>query len=339
MIDVQAERRAYFAALATPDLIVCATVERASFPPDDLQLILEELRRRGVDPSRLAQPVAAADASWSSIAYYQGPLPTAGVWWSEGWTLFKKHFRFLVLLAFVLMLPEFLLTYTIGEAETWELSFALLAKRFLEIAFGSLLMAATLQGLCRHMRTGHCSVGRAMALGLEKWGWVFFNTCKVLAIAFGIPFLLITLSERMTGEDGGGLAALGILLALFPGVYLFLRYIWVQPLAALDPSVHNPLAESKRLTSGLYGRVFLLLVIAALVGLLVWVLTLILEAILPGSFLEGLASNYVFQVFNVVVDTVMLAGYLHIRSTHGQTAREPEVAPASSAELPPPPPL
>jgi hypothetical protein len=339
MTDVHAERRAYFAALATPDLIVCATVERASFSSDDLQLILEELRRRGVEPSRLAQPVVTADATWSSIAYYQGPLPTAGAWWSEGWALFKKHFRFLALLTLVLMLPEFLLTYTIGEPESWELSFVLLAKVFLAIAFDSLVTAATLQGLCRHMRIGHCSVGRAIALGLEKWGWVFFNTFKALAIAFGIPFLLITLSERMTGGDGGGLAALGVVLAVFPGVYLFLRYVWVQPLSALDPSVRNPLAESKRLMSGLYGRVFLLLLIAAMIGGLVGLLAVILAAILPGQFLEGLVSNYVLQVFNVVVDTVMLAGYLHVRSAQSQAGHSTAAAPSSGDELPPPPPL
>ncbi len=81
MNDEQAPRRAYFASLATPDLIVCATVERERYSATDLELITEELSRRGVDTERLVVPAAGGGQPLGvTPTMYSAPLPAAVSW-------------------------------------------------------------------------------------------------------------------------------------------------------------------------------------------------------------------------------------------------------------------
>jgi len=335
MVDARAERQAYFASLATPDLIVCATVERASFSGDDLQLIQEELVRRGVDPSRLAQPGgASAGPVWPSATFYSVPLPAISVWWREGWQVFKRYFGFLAALTLVLCIPEFILRNSLGAPHSGSLSFRLIADTFLLIAFRALFAAAVFQSLCRLMNTGHCSIGRAVALGLQRWSWVFVNGFKAAAIAFGIPFVLIVLGYSSGAE---GFVALGVILTIFPGIYLALRYVWVQPLAALNPSVRNPLAESKLWMNGLYGRVLGFLVLGILFVAAAALGSAIVSALLPGDFLDSLAHEYITALTEVLFLAAFLVGYLHMLS---QQSAGSQLEPSGNGmPLPPAPPI
>jgi hypothetical protein len=327
------ERRAYFASLPTPDLIVCATVEHGTFSAADLELIREELERRGIDPDRLAVPGTTPDSELAARREeFSGPLPTVGTWWGEGWRLFQRYLKFVALLVLVLFIPRLLLDFSLGSMHSMRLSLPLLAHVFVVLGFDALFVACTLRGLCRHMTRGHCSVGRAIALGLERWTWVFINTLKLSALALGIPFLCFVWAASI-GDAGP--RAVGIILLIYPGIHLLLRYAWVQPIAVLHPDVRSPLAESARLMKGRYGRLLGLLLLVIVAGLVVLLAGLILRLFLPGAFLEALGTGYLLVGFIVFVKTIILVGYLHLVSS--PNARSPQ--PPASEALPPPPPL
>jgi hypothetical protein len=335
MNDQPAERRAYFASLATPDLIVCATVERATFSQIDLELIRAELMRRGVDPERLAVPVAPVQAPLGPTPdSFQGPLPGALDWWRETWQLFSRHARFLSLLALVVYLPFFLLRQTLGPLHSGH-ALALLAGALLALAFDALYAAATLKGLCRLMTHSHCSVGRAAALGVQHWTWVFQKTLKAAAIAFGIPFVL-WIGGQATGAEG--LQVLAVFLAVYPGVYLLLRYLWVQPLAVLKPEVHNPLSESRIRMQDRYRRGLGFVLLLVIAGWSVVVVGAIVEAILPGRALDLLVSGYLYALFAVFTKTALLVGYLHLISCAGNGSGTVPLATGNGQTPMPPPP-
>lgn len=335
MIDPRAERQAYFASLATPDLIVCATVERTSFSAADLEIIQAELVRRGVDPTRLAQPGAAeAGPLWPTTEMYARPLPRTTEWWREGWQLFQRHLKFLALLMAILFIPEYILRNTVSLPHGSALSIGLLADTFLAIAFQALYTGAIMQALCRFMRTGHCSIGRAVSMGIERWAWVFTNMFKALAIALGVPYLLIALGGR---SHEGGLVALGVILFIFPGIYLAIRYFWVQPIAALDPGSRKPLIQSKIWVTNNYGRIAKFIILGAVFIGLTAIGIAIITAILPGTFLDSLVKGYISALFQAFVITTMLVGYIHIRAERDTQAQA--TASALDDQLPPPPPL
>jgi hypothetical protein len=337
MNDQPAERRAYFASLATPDLIVCATVERTTFSAADLELIRQELLRRGVDPERLAVPVTPVSTpTGPTPESFQGPLPGAWDWWRETWQLFTRHARFLSLVALVVYLPYFLLRQTLGPSHSDHV-LSLLAGAFLVLAFDALYVTAALKGLCRLMTQNHCSVGRAVALGVQHWTRVFQKTLKAASIAFGIPFVLWLVGQA---TDAEGLIVLGVLAAIYPGLHFLLRYIWVQPLAVLKPEVANPLSESRNRMQGRYRRVFGFLVLLSLAGWTVVVAGAIVEAILPGRALDQLVSGYLYALFAVLTKTAFLVGYLHLISCYGNGSQT--AAPGAGNEqvpMPPPPSL
>jgi hypothetical protein len=335
MNDQPAQRRAYFASLATPDLIVCATVERATFSAADIELIREELLRRGVDPERLAVPAEPVQTRFGPTPEsFQGPLPGALDWWRESWELFTRHLRFLSLLALVIHLPYFLLSQTLGSAQAGRFSLGLIAGVFLLLAFDAVYAAAVLKGLCRLMTQSHCSVGRAVALGVQHWTRVFKMTLKAAAIAFGIPFVLWVGGQT---SDNAGLSVLGVFLAIYPGVYLLLRFVWVQPLATLKPELHNPLAESRNRMRGRYRQVLGFLALLAVAGWGVVVCAAIVEAILPGRALDQLLSGYLYALFAVFTKTALLVGYLHLISCSGNGS-DPAAPGAEAAQIPLPPP-
>ena len=313
MTDTSTERRAYFASLATPDLIVCATIERGSFAPDDLAAIQDELLRRGIDPARLALP-ATADRSvpGPSPDYYSGPLPTAGRWWSEGWSLFTRHLAFLVPLSLVLFIPYFVLSSTLGGGESWILSIIMVASVLLYLAFDALVASAVLRGLCRRMTAGHCSLGRAASLGVQRWGWVLKNSLKALALSIGPGLALIALGAT---TDRDGAVAVGVILLIYPGIYFFLRYTWVQPLAALRTDIEDPLKTSRTLMEGRYGRLLAFMILAVVFGGMVALAGVISSAIMPGHFLDGFAWGFMSVLYAVCFKTAILVGFLHIGSS------------------------
>jgi hypothetical protein len=327
------ERRAYFASLSTPDLILCATVEHETYSEADLETIREELERRGIDPERLAVAGASAESELAARREeFSGPLPTLGTWWGEGWRLFHRYMKFLALLVLVLFIPRLLLDLSLGSMHSMRMSLPLLAHVFVVLGFDALFAACTLRGLCRHLTRGHCSVGRAVALGLERWSWVFINTVKLSALALGLPFLCFVWSAGI-GEAGP--RAVGVILLIYPGVYLLLRYAWVQPIAVLHPDVRSPLAESARLMKGRYGRLLGLLMLVIVVGWVVFLAGLILRLFLPGALLEALGTGYLVVGFLVFVKTIILVGYLHLVSSPSTAAQQEP----STQLLPPPPPL
>lgn len=334
MTDSSTERRAYFASLATPDLIVCATIERGSFAPDDLAAIQDELLRRGVDPARLALPgISDRQIPGPSPQYYSGPLPTAGRWWSEGWALFTRHLAFLVPLTLVLYVPYALVTWPLEGAESWIISFAMVVSVLLFVAFDALLASAVYRGLCRRMTTGHCSLGRAASLGVQRWKWVLRNSLKALAISIGPGLFLIALGTT-TGEDGA--IAVGVIALIYPGIYFFLRYIWVVPIAALKPEITDPLKTSRAMMEGCYGRVLAFLILAGLFGGLAALAGAISTAILPGHFLDSFSWGFISVLYWVCINTAVLVGFLHIGSSVGE--KESGAAPDPST-MPSPPAL
>ena len=306
------ERQAYFASLSTPDLIVCATVERASFSAEDLESISAELRTRGIDPERLAVPAnAAAPLGRMTPRDFAGPLTSVGQWWTESWRLFTAEFGFVALVTLVVFLPRWVLDGTLGSMHRWDFSFGTIAHLFVVLAFDALFAAAIIRGLYRRMKDGHCSVGRAVALGMERWGWVFRNTLKFAALALGLPVFFFMLNQNPGME---GIVSLGIILLIYPGIYVLIRYAWVQPLASLEPGLVTPLVESKRMSQGRYKKILGFFLVFMLAGWGTFIATLIVQAILPGRMLESLASGYIFAMLVAFMKVALLVGYFHVRS-------------------------
>jgi hypothetical protein len=267
---------------------------------------------------------------------FQGPLPGALNWWRETWLLFTRHARFLSLVALVVYLPYFLLRQTLGPLHSGHV-LSLLAGAFLVLAFDALYVTATLKGLCRLMTQSHCSVGRALALGVQHWTRVFQKTLKAASIAFGIPLILWLVGQA---TDAEGLSVLGVLLAIYPGTYFLLRYVWVQPLAVLKPEVSNPLSESRYRMQGRYRRVLGFLVLLIIAGWTVVVCGAIVEAILPGRGLDLLVSGYLYALFAVFTKTAFLVGYLHLISCYGNGSQtETPGGGKEPVPMPPPPSL
>jgi len=156
---------------------------------------------------------------------------------------------------------------------------------------------------------------------------------KAAALSVG-PFFFFLILAASTDQEG--LVALGIISLFYPGIYLFLRYICVQPLAALDPARQNPLVASARLMKDRYGRVFAFVLIGLVLMWLVVLAALIAKAILPGWLLETFASGYLFMLFRVCAKVAILVGYLYLVS--GPAKPEAGVA-APNGAMPPPPSL
>jgi hypothetical protein len=334
MTDTSTERRAYFASLATPDLIVCATIERGSFTPDDLVAIHDELLRRGVDPARLALPRAVGpQVTGPSPDFFSGPLPEVGRWWSEGWTLFTRHLSFLISLSLVLFVPYFVLSPSAGAADQWAFSLGMIASVLLMLASDALVTAAVLRGLCRRMTTGHCSLGRAISLGLERWAWVFKNSLKAFVLSVGPGLFLIALGASL---DEGGLVALGVILLIYPGIPFFLRYTWVQPLAVLQPKNTDPLKASRQMMTGRYGRVLSFFILAAVLFGVAMLAGALARVFLPGRLLDSFAFGYAGELFTVCLKTALMVGFLHVNSS---TASGPAGEAATQSAMPAPPAL
>lgn len=337
MNDRRAGRLAYFASLATSDLIVCATVERESFSEEDQALIRDELFRRQIDPNKLAIPGQGEHLSLGPTPEsYTGPIPGAWAWWSASWDLFKRHAKFLATLSLVLALPFHLMLSTLKNTHDWNFSPGLLAHLFVILAFDTLIATATIRGICRRMTRGHCSVGRAIAMGVDMWKGVFIVTLKTAAIALGPGMALIVLGTT-SGEEAG--LAFGILAFFFPGVYLMIRYIWAQPIAVLQPEIEDPLKLSKTYMENRYRHIFMFFIVGF--GLM-WATFLgiaLLSTLVPSGILENLIGSYIFTGFWIFTKVAILVGYLHLMSNENVVTQTPE-APAEepSSDQPPPPP-
>ncbi len=337
MNDRRAGRLAYFASLATSDLIVCGTVERDSFSEEDQALIRDELFRRQIDPNKLAMPGQGEHTSLGPTPEsYTGPIPGAWAWWSASWDLYKRHGKFIATLSLVLALPFHLMLSTLKNTHDWNFSPGLLAHLFVILAFDTLLATATIRGICRRMTQGHCSVGRAIAMGVDMWKGVFFVTLKTAAIAVGLGMALIVLGA--TSDDEVPIV-FGCIALFFPGVYLMLRYIWAQSIAVLHPEIEDPLKQSKAYMQDRYRHIFIFFIVGF--GLM-WATFLgiaLLSSLVPSGILEDLIGSYIFTGFWIFTKVAILVGYLHLMS-NGNVVTQDREAPAEepSSDQPPPPP-
>jgi hypothetical protein len=324
------QRSAYFAAQATPDLILWATVERGAQTPDGLLQIEEELSRRGVDPLRLAVPTAGGPSPLGlSKSAFSGPLPSAARWWRESWQLFGRNSGFLATMAVALLIPWLLLSVSLAGTHDWNLSLGMIAHVLAIVALDALWASSVFCGLNRRLTEGHCSAGRAIALGVARWGHVFRQTLKVVGLAFGIPIIFIGLGGS-TGEDA--FIAWGIILAIYPGTQILIRYLWVQPLSICKPNEPEIFDFSVRYSRRRYGLLFGYFLLSGLVAWAAALIMLIAEQILPGAFLETLGTEYLFILLALLFKTSLLVGYYHV-SAH------PDAAPKAGVDdaMPPPP--
>lgn len=337
MNDRRAGRLAYFASLATSDLIVCATVERDSFSEEDQALIRDELFRRQIDPDKLALPGQSEHFRLGPTPEsYTGPIPGAWAWWTEAWDLARRHGKFLATLTLVLALPFHLMLSTLKNTHDWNFSPGLLAHLFVILAFDTLLATSTIRGVCRRMTHGHCSVGRAVALGVDMWKRVFVVTLKAALITLGPGIFLIVLGAT-SGEEAG--IVFGCMAIVFPGIYLLLRYIWTQPIAVLHSEFEDPMKQSKAYMENRYRHVFLFFLVGSGLMWAMFLSIVILSGLVPSGILEGLMGSYLFTGFWVLTKVALLVGYLHLVSNENQTPDEVEAAPVEpQGDMPPPPP-
>lgn len=330
MIDDSAPRRAYFASLSTPDLIVCATVERNRYDSSDIEIIRAELVRRGVNVDRLAVPTAPfGDVLGVTPGAFSTPLPTGGTWWREGWQVFSRHLGFLATVAGVFTLPLWVIDRALTDTHHRDLSLGHLAHLLVIVAMDSLIAASVFNGLHRRMSQGSGSVGLAIANGIVCLGRVFRESLKAYAIAFGPSVLLFAIGQS---NDESGLKALAWIWGVGPGSYLLMRVIWVQPLAICKQGEPNLFELSRRYSRGrlptLYWFVFLL-VLTLFIGTMCIALE---KAILPGPVLEPVAIYFSSLLLTIFLKVAFLIGYYHV-SAH------PDAKPqaAGSQALPSPP--
>jgi len=325
-------RRAYFASQPTPDLILFATVERDGQTPEDLILIEDELSRRGVDPQRLAVPAHDGPTALGlSPSAFTGPMPGAARWWRESWKLFQRNFGFLATMATALLIPWLALSVSLAGTHDWNLSLGMIAHVLAIVALDALWASSVFCGLNHRLTKGHCSAGRAIALGISRWGHVFKQTLKVVGLAFGVPIILGGLGGA-SGEEA--FIAWGIILAIYPGIQILIRYLWVQPLAICKPNEPEIFDLSVRYSKRRYGLILGFLVLSALVGWVASLFMLITKQILPGAFLEALGTNYLFILLALLYKTTLLVGYYHVQA-------HPDAAPKTGVDdaMPAPPEL
>jgi hypothetical protein len=326
------QRRAYFAGQPTPDLILFATVERGTQSSDDLLLIEEELSRRGVDPQRLAVPADGGPTALGlSPSAFTGPMPGAARWWRESWQLFQRNFGFLATMAVALLIPWLILSVSLGGTHDWNLSLGMIAHVLAIVALDALWASSVFCGLNHRLTQGHCSAGRAIALGIARWGHVFKQTLKVVGLAFGVPIIFVGLGGSQ-GEEA--FIAWGIILAIYPGIQILIRYLWVQPLSICKPNEPEIFDLSVRYSKRRYRLIFGFLLMSALVGWVAATIMLITKQILPGGFLEALGTKYEFILLALLYKTTLLVGFYHVQA-------HPDAAPKAGvdAAMPPPPEL
>lgn len=330
MNDAHAPRRAYFASLSTPDLIVCCTVERSRYEASDLDLIRQELVKRGVNVDRLAIPgPPPGEVLGITPAAFTGPLPGAVRWWGEGWSLFTRHLRFVAALAAVLTLPLMILSGALEHTHDGDLSVGFIAHVLFLVAFDALLTSALFNGLHRRMTEGRGSVGRALANGLQCWGRVFRESLKAVGLAFGLPLFMFSLGVK---DDVEGLKVWAWLLAIYPGSYLFLRVFWVQALAICKRGDNQIFRQSRRFAKGRILSMYWFLIVTLTVMLLGILATMIVKAILPKPALEPIGVYFAGCLMLSLVKTTILVGFFHVSAY-------PDARPAGSeaSALPQPP--
>ena len=105
-------------------------------------------------------------------------------------------------------------------------------------------------------------------------------------------------------------------------------------MAICKPHESEIFALSVRYSRRRYGLIFGFWLLAALVGWAAVLLMLIVEQILPGSFLETLGTEYLFVLLALLFKTSLLVGYYHVQA-------HPDAAPKAGADdaMPPPPEL
>jgi hypothetical protein len=330
MNDAQAPRRAYFASLSTPELIVSATVERGRFDQADLALIREELGRRGLDADRLAVPSAPTGETLGiTPEAFATPLPGAWLWWREGWQLFSRHFGFLAATSLVFTFPFWLLDSQLSQAHDFNLSLGLAAHLLFRVAYDSLAAACVFQGLHRRMVHGRGSVGLALAKGMQCWGRVFRESVKAYGLALGLPVLLFASGRSV---DAVALKVFAWIFLVFPGTYLLTQVLWVQPVAVCQ--VHEPevLSRSRRYSRGRTFRLYSFLILSLAVMLLGEVAIEITKAILPKPVLEPAGAYFLSTLSLLLLKTTGLVGYYHVSS---QAAVQPADSVATALPEPP----
>jgi hypothetical protein len=310
MNDAQAPRRAYFASLSTPDLIVCATVERGRYEESDLALIHQELVKRGVNPEKLAIPMAPFGPILGiTPAAFSGPLPWAWSWWGESWQLFSRHFNFLAAMAAVFTLPLWFFQRALANTHDRDLSVGLVAHVLFLVAFDSLLAASVFNGLHRRMSQGRGSVGSAVANGMQSWGRVFRESLKAYGLALGVPLLLYAAGQS---NDSVGFKVWAWILLAYPGSYLFIRVFWVQAIAICKSDEPHVFPLSRRYSRGRVLQLYWFLQVALVVTILQAIVISIVKAILPKPLLEPAAVYFIGTMAWILSKTTLLVGYYHV---------------------------
>ncbi len=330
MIDDSAPRRAYFASLPTPDLIVCATVERSRYDSSDIELIRAELVRRGVNVDRLVVPIAPfGDVLGVTPGAFSTPLPSGGAWLREGWQVFTRHLGFLATLAGVFTLPVWIIDRALTDTHHRDLSLGYLAHLLFIVALDALLAASVFNGLHRRMSQGSGSVGLALANGIVCLGRVFRESLKAYALAFGPSVLLFAIGQS---NDETGLKVLAWIWGVYPGSYILMRVIWVQPLAICKQGEPNLFALSRRYSRGRLLTIYWFLFLCVLTLLIGTMCIALVKAILPGPVLEPIAMCFAGLLLSIFLKVAFLIGYYHV-SAH------PDARPqaAGSQALPSPP--
>ena len=331
MIDDSATRRAYFASLSTPDLIVCATVERSRYDAADIELIHSELVRRGVNVERLAVPTAQfGDVLGVTPSAFSTPLPGGSEWWREGWQVCSRHLGFLATIAGVFTLPLWIIDRALNDAHNRDLSLGHLAHLLVIVALDALLAASVFNGLHRRMSQGSGSVGMAIASGIASLGRVFRETAKAYALAFGPSVLLFAIGQS---NEETGLKALAWVWGCTGGVYfLLMRVFWVQPIAICTQGEKNLFELSRRYSKGRFWTLYWFLILSVLT-LFIGAMCMALEkAILPGPVLEPVAIYFSCLMLMIFLKVTLLIGYYHV-SAHPDS--KPQTA--ESQALPSPP--
>jgi hypothetical protein len=330
MTDETAPRRAYFASLSTPDLMVCCTVESERYQAPDLALIRQELARRGVDVDRLAVPTApTGDILGVAPSVFSGPLPTAWSWWGEGWQLFTRHFGFLAALAGVFTVPLWIVNRALSSTHDRDLSPGLLAQVLFLVAFDSLLAASVFNGLHRRMSEGRGSVGIAIAKGMSCWARVFRESLKAYGLVFGPPLLLFALGQ--TGNETGW-KVLAWLWLFYPGSYFLTRVFWIQPLAICKREERNIFPLSRRYSRGRLPRLYWFLYLGVVVFFAGLLTVAIVKGILPKPVLEPAGGYFAWTMLLILFKTTLLVGYYHV-AAHPDA--EPQVAEPGALPQPP----
>ena len=220
----------------------------------------------------------------------------------EGWAIYKRFWRHLVAISFVVAIVVSLIALALAAAGG---SFAVLASLLVSIV-GTFLITAALTEAVADVRDGRADLTLGETIGRV---WPVIGTVVGLSLVAGIAI------------------AVGFVIFIVPGVYLMTVWSVAVPAAILEKTgVFESLGRSRALVRGYGWTVFGVIVVTIAVNLVASIVLAVLLAGLStglGHYIGNILSTTLITPFVAATWTCM---YFRLREAHEPAAPMPSGA-------------